>query len=267
MSNKNYDVIDIQIKEEPAPYQSDDPQICSFNIKIDHSEYENYHKPLTEFQNNGMSLMSELQMITDLSILNCYDGDLTENIQDNFQRGFSNEIQTNKTKRDEAKINLEEFNESNLINDELQKCNEKLPVNSYSNFESIVDQNTKLKTAPVENQRISQETSIQNESKSFECTECGESFTQKYNQHIKVKHQPLKTRSINSKINNSDINHFQGNQKKTLRQPFRWKILECNVCGLRFAENNILAKHMVQHQKAILKCSICTKTFSTDSEL
>uniref|UniRef100_A0A7M5V6Q1 C2H2-type domain-containing protein n=1 Tax=Clytia hemisphaerica TaxID=252671 RepID=A0A7M5V6Q1_9CNID len=52
----------------------------------------------------------------------------------------------------------------------------------------------------------------------------------------------------------------ESNQKRSLRQQFRWKSLECNVCGQRFSENKVLAKHMMQHQNAIPKCPIGEKT-------
>eukprot|EP00111_Clytia_hemisphaerica_P018712 TCONS_00055293-protein len=308
----HHDDIDIQIKDEIE----DDQQNFSFSIKMNRTVCDLlYHKPfISEFENNGMSLMSELQLITDLSTLDYFGDFLTENDQDLYmEEQFADSSRSLMNGTNDESVNYEfidltsdentEVPFNNLdLHQEVSGCtpvvkdrttfdmvSPALPKGNHNFAKHRKDELQLIDSFELQQRDISgctpkvpavedrttfdmlshalpkgnhkQKQDDLQPIDSFKSTECGKSFTRKYNlnKHCKMKH---KSKSIKKKVKT-----MQRNRKRSLRQRFSWKCLECNVCGQRFSENKILAKHMVQHQQVILKCPICEKSLNTDYEM
>ena len=80
--------------------------------------------------------------------------------------------------------------------------------------------------------------------KFWECNVCGQRFSENT---ILAKHLLQHQKENEEVVVNIDA--LKRKEKRALRQQSRRKVLECNVCGQRFSQNQILAKHMLKHQK------------------
>ena len=59
----------------------------------------------------------------------------------------------------------------------------------------------------------------------------------------------LKHQKKNDEVVDNTDDPLKRKEKRALRQQSRWKVLECNVCGQRFSQYQILATYMLKHQK------------------